>query len=190
MCNALLQDSRFFLLLLQIDIELAAEARAVGCLHCGGALHCANYPRKPRCCPDEVRADFESRFSFCCNQCRKRATSVSVRFLGRRVYLGLAVVMMSAGRTQSTSAVAQLSATLDVPARTIQRWRHWWVEQFPTTPLWQAACARFMPPVDLSLLPTSLIERFAGVAEESMRRILLFLTPLTVRSPATLNEGG
>ena len=32
-------------------------------------------------------------FSFCCHRCRKRATSVSVRFFGRRVYLGLAVVL-------------------------------------------------------------------------------------------------
>jgi len=114
---------------------------------------------------------------------------MSVRFLGRRVYLGLAVVLMSASRTHSTSAVAQLGETLDVPARTIQRWRRWWVEQFPITPLWQATCARFMPPIDLSLLPTCLIERFAGVAEEAMRRILVFLSPLTVGHPATLNEG-
>lgn len=188
MCHALLQDSRFFLLLLQIDIELAAQARAVGC-QCGGVLHCANYPRKPRACLNEIRADYESRFSFCCSQCRKRTTSMSVRFLGRRVYLGLAVVLMSASRTDAPAAVAQLGEILQVPARTIQRWRRWWVEQFPLTPLWQAACARFMPPIDLGLLPASLTERFAGVAKESMRRILVFLSPLTVGYPVTLNEG-
>ncbi|MBW8068283.1 MAG: hypothetical protein GJU73_12715 [Ferrovum sp.] len=114
---------------------------------------------------------------------------MSVRFLGRRVYLGLAVVLMSAGRSPSTSDVAQLSETLDVPARTIQRWRQWWIEQFPLTPLWQAACARFMPPIDLTLLPTSLIERFLGSSDESMRRILVFLSPLTVGHSVTLNEG-
>jgi len=187
-CHALLQDSRFFLLLLQIDAELAAQTRAVSCHHCGGTLHRANYPRKPRCCPDDIRTDFESRFSFCCNHCRKRTTSVSVRFLGRRVYLGLAVVLMSAGRTQSASTMVQLSETLNVPARTIQRWRQWWVEQFPLTPLWQSSCARFMPPIDLVLLPPSLTERFAGSVDESMRRILLFLTPLTAGRPVTLNE--
>ena len=175
-----MQNPNFFHILLQIDIGLAAESRAAGCRYCGNTLHSANYPRKPRCCPDEIRADFESRFSFCCNECRKRSTSVSVRFLGRRVYLGLAVVLMSAGRSPSTADVAQLSETLDIPARTIQRWRQWWVEQFPLTSLWQAACARFMPPIDSSQLPNSLIDRFAGLAEESMRRILIFLTPLTI----------
>jgi len=86
-CHALLQNPNFLQLLLQIDIELAAQSQAGGC-HCGGVLHCANYPRKPRCCLGEARADYESRFSFCCSQCRKRTTSMSVRFLGRRVYLG------------------------------------------------------------------------------------------------------
>lgn len=114
---------------------------------------------------------------------------MSVRFLGRRVYLGLAVVLMSAGRTEATSAVAKLGEIMDVPARTVQRWRNWWVEQFPLTPLWQAACARFMPSVDLGQLPTSLIERFAGPASESLMRLLVFLSPLTARSTVTLNEG-
>lgn len=188
MCHALLQDSRFFRLLLQIDIELAAQTRAGGC-QCSGVLHRANYPRKPRACPNELRVDYESRYSFCCNRCRKRATSMSVRFLGRRVYLGLAVVLMSSGRVEATSTVAQLSEILAVPVRTIQRWRSWWAEQFPLTPLWQAACARFMPPIVLSQLPASLIERFAGSAGESLMRLLVFLTPLTARSLVILNEG-
>jgi len=114
---------------------------------------------------------------------------MSVRFLGRRVYLGLAVVLMSAGRTEASSEVAGLSKLLAVPMRTIQRWRSWWAAQFPLTPLWQAACARFMPPVDLSRLPGSLIERFAGSAAESLMRLLVFLSPLTVLHPLTLNEG-
>lgn len=105
------------------------------------------------------------------------------------MYLGLAVVLMSAGRVDATSAVAQLGETLNVPARTIQRWRNWWVEQFPLTPLWQATCARFMPPVGLSQLPASLIERFIGTAAESLMRLLIFLSPLTVGHPVTLNEG-
>lgn len=188
MCHALLQDSRFFRLLLQIDIELAAQSRAGGC-RCGGVLHCANYPRKPRACLNEIRTDFESRFSFCCNQCRKRTTSMSVRFLGRRVYLGLAVVLMSAGRVEATSAVATLGETLDVPARTIQRWRSWWTEQFPLTQFWQATCARFMPPVALNQLPASLVARFTGAAAEPLMRLLVFLSPLTVGHPVTLNEG-
>ena len=187
-CHILLQDPRFFRLLLCIDIDLAAQMRAAGC-RCGGVLHCADYPRKPRACPIEVRAEYESRFSFCCSQCRKRATSMSVRFLGRRVYLGLGVVLMSNRRGGQTSAAARLSDTLDVPLRTLARWRSWWVEHFPLTPLWQAAGARFMPPVATPELPASLIEHFTGQAEESLMRLLVFLAPLTAGALITLREG-
>ena len=56
--------------------ELAAQVRADGC-RCGGALHRADYPRKPRGCPVDVRPDFLSRLSFCCALCRRRSTSTS-----------------------------------------------------------------------------------------------------------------
>jgi hypothetical protein len=40
--------------------------------------------------------------------------------------------------------------------------------QFPQTPLWQASCARFMPPVvERSLCPASLLERFSGKCRRS-----------------------
>jgi hypothetical protein len=109
-CHALLQDIKFFKLLLHIDHELAAQTRGVGC-PCGGILHQANYPRKPRGCPNELRSVYASRFSFSCNRCRKRATSQSVRFLGRRVYLALAVVLVWGPRARATRADTSGDAT-------------------------------------------------------------------------------
>ena len=113
---------------------------------------------------------------------------MSVRFLGRRVYLGLAGVLSSGRHAGQNSAAARIAATLAIPVRTLQRWRQWWEQHFPLTPLWQANCARFMPPVAANLFPLSLLERFAGKAEESLMRLLLFLTPITV-SAITLHEG-
>ncbi|MDP2794641.1 MAG: hypothetical protein Q8O25_11290 [Sulfurisoma sp.] len=187
MCHALLQDLKFFQLLLRIDEELAGQARAEGCA-CGGVLHRADYPRKPRGCPGEIRDDFDTRFSFCCNRCRRRTTSMSVRFLGRRVYLALAVVLASGRHAGQMPAAARLSGSLAVPVRTLQRWRQWWGERFPLTPLWQACCARFMPPVATDSFPAGLLERFAGNAEEALMRLLLFLSPITVGA-VTLHEG-
>lgn len=106
---------------------------------------------------------------------------MSVRFLGRRVYSGLAVVLMSVKKSGTTATEARLSQMLAVPVRTLKRWREWWVRLFPATPLWQGACARFMPQVATGELPLSLIERFSGLPEESMMRLLTFLSPLTVR---------
>ena len=193
MCHALVQDPKFFALLLRIDHELAALARAEGC-RCGGALHRADYPRKPRGCPQEVRADCSSRLSFCCALCRRRSTSMSVRFLGQRVYLALAVVLVSARPTTGpTAAATRLGLTLGVARRTLERWHGWWSEQFPLTPLWRAACARFMPPVAAQQLPGELIERFAGPAGEALMRLLVWLSPVTVRrgrpAATSLHEG-
>ena len=197
MCHALLYDPKFLALLLRIDHELAAQTRMGGC-HCGGALHRADYPRKPRGCPAEVRPDHSSRLSFCCAVCRRRATSLSVRFLGRRVYLGLAVVLVSARPAGPTPAAARLGLALGVARHTLARWRVWWQEHFPLTPLWRATCARFMPPVSEARLPGELIVRFAatdaGPAPEALMRLLIWLSPVTVGrgQPAAirLNEAG
>ena len=180
MCHALIQNPNFLRLLLQIDADLAAQMHAAGC-SCGGVLHRANYPRKPRACPKDVRSDFESRLSFCCNLCRKRRTSASVRFLGRRVYLGLVVALAPQRRTTLSAVAMQVVDALAIPERTIARWRHWWIQLFSLTPLWQATCARFMPPVQTTNLPASLTERFDGGAAEVAMRLLAFLSPLSVR---------
>ena len=187
MCHALLQDPNFFRLLLCIDQELAGELKAGGCA-CGGVLHCAEYPRKPRGCLAEVRSLFESRWSFCCNRCRRRSTSMSVRFLGRRVYLAVAVVVASAQRAKASASAIQLAQAMAVPVRTLERWRRWWQGQFPITTLWRGACGRFMPPVATEHLPGSALERFAGTPAQSMRRFLRFLAPVTVGCPITLQQ--
>ena len=193
MCHALLQDPKFLSLLLRIDCEFAAQCRADGC-PCGGALHRADYPRKPRGCPRSMRDEYSSRLSFCCAVCRKRSTSLSVRFLGRRVYLALAVVLVSGSRTASTPTGVRLGVELGVTRQTLQRWQAWWTEQFPLTPLWRATCARFMPSVPEAQLPGELIGRFAGPAHEALMRLLIWLSPVSVGRGQTvafkLNEAG
>lgn len=183
----LLDDRAFLAILLRADVELAAQARAEGC-PCGGVLHRSDYERQPRGLAKADRADFSSRFSFCCNVCRKRVTSRSVRFLGRRVYVMLSVVLMSNRAVERLPAAAQLSACLQVPRQTLGRWREWWTAQFPQTPLWQARGARFMPPPDAQRFPLSMQERFVGSAAESLSQLLHFLSPLTTRTVA-LRQG-
>ena len=133
-----------------------------------------------------MRDDYSSRLSFCCAACRTRSTPLSVRFLGRRVYLALAVVLVSAWRTGSPATGvhlgAELGVELGVARQTMQRWQAWWTEQFPLTPLWRATCARFMPSVDVLGFPGTLLERFTGSAENSLMRLLVFLSPVTLRS--------
>ena len=91
--------ARFWSFLLTVDQDLAEETRKKAC-PCGGRLHSANYLRKPRGTPVRLPEQECLRLSFCCDRdgCRKRATPPSVRFLGRKVYLGAIVILISAMR--------------------------------------------------------------------------------------------
>ena len=165
-------------MLLHIDQEFAHQARDLGC-PCGGALHRSDYPRKPRDCPQAVRAEHNTRLSFCCAVCRRRVTPQSVRFLARRVYLALTVVLVSARPAGPTPAAAALGAALGVTRHTLARWRRRWVQRFPGTGLWRVACAQFMPPVLQSTLPGGLIERF-GDSAQALMRLWHWLSPISV----------
>ncbi len=68
MYDDVLRDPAFFRFLLRIDEEWAAEARRTGCRRCGGPLHVADFPRKPRGCPPAVVEEYSWRFSFTCGR--------------------------------------------------------------------------------------------------------------------------
>ena len=107
---------------------------------------------------------------------------MSVRFLGRRVYLALVVVLSSSRHAGSNSAARAL-AGLAIPLRTLERWRAWWHDAFKHTALWRGASGGFMPSLDLERLPDALLERFVGAdASQRMSAMLRFLSPLTVRA--------
>ena len=114
---------------------------------------------------------------------------MSVRFLGRRVYVGLALVLGSGRHAGQNPAAARLATMLSVSRRTVQRWRQWWGQEFALTSLWQAMCARFMPPVATDAMPLSLLERFMGNRQEALIRLLVFLSPLTVTAAVTIGQG-
>jgi len=173
-----LRDPEFFLFLLRIDEEFASETRREGCRHCGAALHVADFPRKPRGCPVAVVEQFSWRFSFTCSRCELRATSVSVRFLGRRVYVAVVLMLLS---PPQGAATRQVCNHLSVPIRTLQRWRRWWTEEFLRTPFWQATRSRFMPPVLTEQLPASVLARFAAPSpNQRLVQALRWLSPLSI----------
>ena len=75
---------------MQLDQDLADEARRGRCLLCQGRLDSAVYPRKPRGAP-QLPVGYDRRFSFCCDECNTRNTPQSVRYLGRKAYLGAVI---------------------------------------------------------------------------------------------------
>ena len=180
MCHRFLSSPSFLLLLLAIDRDLAEKVRGQGC-PCGGRLHAANYPRKPRGGASCTDPDFSLRLSFCCDVdgCRCRSTPPSVRFLGRRIYLGVMVVFITAMRQgPSARGTAALQERFGVDRRTLARWQSWWKDIFPASRFWKVARARCAPLVKGTELPRTIFEAFRAETMERMAALLRFLSPL------------
>lgn len=186
MYQSLLNDANFHRQLRAFDRDMADAARAGGCGQCGGALHSARYPRKPRGVPAGLADEVSWRFSFCCaaDGCRARMTPPSLCFLGAKVWLATVVTLVTALQQGVTPGRAQrLSQELGIDRRTLGRWRRWWLETF-AGPFRQQVTAAFLPPPAAGGEPASLLERFAGEPAARLIHLLRFLAPLTGRVPA------
>ena len=162
MYQSLLEDASLSGLLIRIDKDLAAREQEGRCRWCGGALHRADYPRRPRG-PFSVGTRHVRRISFCCARegCRRRATPASVVFLGRKVYPGAMVVLLAALRSGPTpKRAAKIEEVWGVSVRTLSRWRKWWLESFVRSPFWRAVRARFSGRIREEELPFFLVEAF------------------------------
>jgi hypothetical protein len=179
-------------LLSKIDTDFAQEVRVKGCVHpdCGGKLHRADIKRRPRGLPGpQLRLtggpDWDRRASFCCDRegCRRRHTPRSVRFLGRRVYAGFVIVLVSAMMHGLKPArVQRIREVLGIDERTLERWRQWWLTTFAQSSFWKAARARFMPRLCEQILPLSLGLCFEIERCDRLLELLKFLAPLTTAS--------
>ncbi len=135
----------------------AEEVRRRGCPHCGGALHAGHYRRKawgwpredPRRPPDDR---LTLRWSWCCSRrgCRKRLTSASWRFHGRRFYVAPIVLAFSAMATGAPVACQEWNRPCE---RTVRRWQGWWREVFASSVHWVALRGRLPLGMAASRLP-------------------------------------
>ena len=173
----------FFRLLEQVDEGVARQVAAAGCPRSEGPLHRGDYARKPRGAL-VARAGETSvvRFSLCCGRegCRKRATPPSLRFLGRRVYLGVVVIVASLIAQWLGTAETSRRVT-GVPARTTRRWVGWWCGPFVETEVFLAVRARLVG-LAIGELPASIVAKLPGPWSQRVRAVLEFLAPLTTGS--------
>lgn len=154
---ALLADRKLGRLQEKVDQDLAEKTRQSPCPRCGAKLHCDNYPRKPRGGPQQ----WDKRLSFTCAKERHRVTPPSVRFLGRKVYVAVVVVLVSAMlHGLSARRVEVLRQRLGIDRRTLEHWRAWWQQSFAQGAFWKAARGQFASPPSEQRLPLSLCEAF------------------------------
>ena len=180
-CQSHLADQQLHQFLERVDADLAYQAGQEGCLYCEGKLHRADYDRKPRGGPQ-----WERRYSFCCAEedCRRRRTPESVRFLGRKVYAGLIVVLVSAMmHGLKPERVRRIREMLKIDPSTLKRWRQWWLDNFVRSSFWKEMRARFMPLLCEETLPLSLCARFGLERCERLLDLMQFLQPLSTCAP-------
>jgi hypothetical protein len=173
----------FFRLLVEVDQAVTRLVAAEGCPKCDGPLHRSDYDRKPRGGLIAPAGEaFARRFSLCCGRegCRKRALPPSVRFLGRRVYLGSVVILASIVALALRSAV-QIRRQTGVPGRTTRRWLAWWQGPFLHTGVFVSICARLIG-VHVGRVPASIVDRLQGTGTQRVRTMLELLAPLTTGS--------
>jgi hypothetical protein len=184
-CHNFLSDPTFHRFLFDIDKDIAAEVQSEGCT-CGGVLHSARYPRKPRGIRSILDETYYYRLSYCCAEdgCRRRTTPPSVRFLGRKVYLGIVVLLLSA--MQHGLSVGRRQALVEkvgVSPQTLWRWRRWWQQTFPASRTWRIEQGRFLPPIEVGQLPGELLGRLSGESlADRVRQLLRLVAPTTTGS--------
>lgn len=176
--QSLVIDSRFFFILLEIDRAIAEKTREKGCPSCGGKLHVGNYPRKPRGLSG-TDGEVHRRLSFCCSQCGKRVTPESVRFLGRKVYVGAVVILAMSGEWLK-------GAALKVCRQTLGRWRLFWNSVLEWRRSFWKMSQGFLPPgFQTNGTPIPIVEFFQKRLgnERWFTDCLSFFSPLSTAIP-------
>ena len=120
--HSILSNARVWAFLKQVDAAEAQTCREAGCPRCGGAFHSATYPRKPHGLAAALRDDVR-RFSLCCSVCRRQVKPPSVRFFGRRFYVGALFVVVSALAQAGGVRLHTIARRWGIAASTLKRWR-------------------------------------------------------------------
>lgn len=182
MLPELLQKASLFSLLHRIDMDLARQHQRGGCPYCGGPLHQANYPRKPRGGPDDIPEDYLLRLSLCCGreECRRRSLPPSTRFMGRRVYWRCVILVAMTLRQNRPDGVSanKLNRLFGVTRKTLNRWASYFRDVFPCSAQWQRLRGRVSPSVRDSEIPGVLVRSFLLNSESPQKGIIACLYSL------------
>jgi len=163
----LLSSGSLFRGLSAIDRELASRTRSGGCPLCGKALHSASYERKPRgeCC-DALPPECRIRLGLCCGACRSRVLPPSVLYMGRRVYWGAVVLLVTAAaQGLQRCTINELCERFGVSRRTVKRWVQFFLVAFPRDDAWRRLRGHVSALVDNHCLPRSFLEWLFGERE-------------------------
>ena len=182
MYHSITLDPNFFNHLLATDKQIARQVQAQNCSACSGKLHQAHYDRKPRGIPDGVDPDYVIRFSFCCatQGCRKRTTAPSVRFLSRKVYTSVILLLVFLLKEKTDEAKIERvnqHFNQELAVETVRRWRYFWLFQLPMSMTFKR---QGFSEQQKQFMPVSLVNVFSHLpAFEQLKKSLQWLLPLS-----------
>ena len=181
MYHPLLTDARFHNSLLDLDRLIVEQFHQSQCPLCFGNLNQSNFPRKPRGVPEGTDPDYPIRFSLCCSTdgCRKRFTPPSMRFLSRKVYSSVVIIIIFLLKPETDESRIETINTLlgtRLSVETLRRWRHFWTKDVPQTHTWKRLS---LPQRLFQDLPVSLLSLFQEAERQSLIMGLKLILPLT-----------
>jgi len=181
MYHPLLTDARFHNSLFDLDRLIAEQVRQEQCRLCHGNLHQSHFLRKPRGVPKDTHPDYSVRFSYCCGAegCRKRFTPPSMRFLSRKVYSSVVIILIFLLKPETDGSRIEmlnqlLGTTLSI--ETLRRWRYFWTKDLPQTHTWKRLAFSY---TQAQHLPVSLLKCFEQSGERALKMGLKLILPLT-----------
>ena len=178
MLSELHQKSNLYLFLHKIDTDLSERCRLKGCPDCSSPLHRAYYERKPRGGP-ELPAALCIRMSLCCSKegCRHRLLPPSCLFLGRRVYWGLVILLLTAlhQKRPKGQSTQRLVDKFGIDRKTFFRWVVYYRDIFPESPCWHLLRNRFPATVSNTRLPGDALDAFIAHARDPVTGVAKLL---------------
>ena len=172
MYHVLLSDPSFYLSLLVIDKQIAEQYQQAGCPFCQGNLNQAHYERNPLGLPSGLPSDYRIRLSYCCSQdgCRKRCTPPSLRFLSRKQYSSLVILLIfmlncSSDESRIERLNHQINTNLSV--ETLRRWRKYWLKKVPLSKTFKRSA---LIQSVAEKLPMSLLKQFQGEVMNQVKK--------------------
>lgn len=178
-------ETIFWLAIYAIDEQITKLFHTQFCNRCPnkGKLYRSDYPRKPRGVPSSVEHLFQFRFSFCCAICRRRNTPPSIRFLGRRVYVAIFIILiLFPGAANLHEKLAQLPPQ-SFAKITFHRWITWWSCIIPFSAVWKKLVGILPPNIENQFLPLFIMEQFIkkySDIEKAIQAMLEFISPISV----------
>lgn len=161
MTDSLAADDLFFKHLRTIDFKIALSAKSKGCQVCKGPLDFSNFARKPRGAGESE----EFRYSLCCrvDGCRKRQTTPSLRFFGRRVYPAWVFIL-------AVDFYHRLGLCRKISRQTLSRWRTFWWRELMEESIFMRSVRGFLPPGFLKTpSPAGLLFHFGCLTSRDSR---------------------